>query len=92
MKHRRRLEIEAKAKFVASVWGADFVQFLAALVVLPRSIWKNRMNSSFSSKSTLMEESGILHLKTQGFLRLKFRDYADIEILILGSNIFAEAK
>ena len=55
LKHRRRLEIEAKAKFVASVWGADFVQFLAALVVLPelpRSIWKKRMNSTDSSKPT----------------------------------------
>ena len=30
-------------------WGADFVQFLAAQAVLPRSIWKKGMNSSFSS-------------------------------------------
>ena len=28
--HRRRKEREAKAKVVASVWGADFFQFLAA--------------------------------------------------------------
>ena len=34
--HRRRMKREAKAKVVASVWGAEFVQFLAALVVLPR--------------------------------------------------------
>ena len=40
--HRRRMEREAKAKVVASVWGAKFVQFLAALAVLPRSIWKNK--------------------------------------------------
>ena len=46
--HRRRLDREAKAKVVASVWGADFVQFLAALAVLPRSIWKKRFNSSYS--------------------------------------------
>ena len=46
------METEAKAKVVASVWGAKFVQFLAALSVLPRSIWKNRMNSTISSKST----------------------------------------
>ena len=41
--HRRRMETEAKAKVgaVASVWGADLVKFLAALAVLPRSIWKN---------------------------------------------------
>ena len=33
--HRRRMETEAKAKVVASVWGAEFIQFLAALAVLP---------------------------------------------------------
>ena len=49
--HRRRMERLAKAKVVA-VWGADFVQLLAALAVLPRSIWKKRLNSSYSSKST----------------------------------------
>ena len=27
---------EATAKVVASIWGAKFVQFLAALAVLPR--------------------------------------------------------
>ena len=36
--HRRRMELEDKAKGVASVWGEEFVQFLAALGVLPRSI------------------------------------------------------
>ena len=50
--HRRRMEREAKAKVVASVWGADFVQFLAALAILPRLILKKRLNSSYSSKST----------------------------------------
>ena len=44
--HRRRMETEAKAKVVPSVWGADIVQFLAALAVLPRSVWKKRFNSS----------------------------------------------
>ena len=39
-KHRRRIETKGKAKVVASVWGAKFVQFLTALAVLPRSIWK----------------------------------------------------
>ena len=38
--HRRRMETEAKAKVVASVWRAEFIQFIAALAVLPRSIWK----------------------------------------------------
>ena len=36
--HRRRMETEGKAKVVASVWGAKFVQFLAALAVFSRSI------------------------------------------------------
>ena len=40
------METEGKAKVVASVWGAKFVQFLAALAVLPRSIWKKRLNSA----------------------------------------------
>ena len=35
---RRRMETEEKAKVDASVWGAKFIQFLAALAVLPRSI------------------------------------------------------
>ena len=46
--HRRRMGTEEKAKVVASVWGTEFVQFLATLAVLPRSMWKNRMNSTFS--------------------------------------------
>ena len=35
------MEREAKAKVVASVWGARFVQLLAALSVLPRSTYLN---------------------------------------------------
>ena len=52
--HLRRIRIktDAKAKVVASIWGAKFVQFLAALAVLPRSIWKKWLNSSYSFKST----------------------------------------
>ena len=46
------MEREAKANAVASVWGADFVQFLAALAVLTWSIWKNRMNTTVSYKTT----------------------------------------
>ena len=38
LRHRRRMELEDKAKVVASVWGEEFVQFLAALAVLPWSI------------------------------------------------------
>ena len=47
---RRRIELEDKVKVVAAVWGAKFVEFLAALAVLPLAIWKNRMNSTFSFK------------------------------------------
>ena len=45
--HRRRMETEAMVKVVASVWGTEFIQFLAALAILTRSIWKNRMKSTF---------------------------------------------
>ena len=49
------METEAKAKVVANVWGAEFIQFLAALDVLPRSIWKNRMECTNSMyRSTLL--------------------------------------
>ena len=42
------MELQDKAKVVPSVWGAAFVQFLAALTVLPWSIGKKRSNSSIS--------------------------------------------
>ena len=35
---RRRMEREAMAKVVASVWGAEFIKFLGALAVLSQSI------------------------------------------------------
>ena len=38
-------------------WGDEFVQFLAALAVLPRTILKNRMNSSFYFKSSWCNSS-----------------------------------
>ena len=74
--HRRRIETEGKAKVVASVWGAVFVQFLAALaecfaafasvylegtVEFSRSIWKKRLNSTGSFKTTETK-----HLARQG--------------------------
>ena len=46
------MELEDESKVVTSVWGEKFVQFLAALAVLPQSIWKNRMYSTFSFKQT----------------------------------------
>ena len=44
MYHRRRTKTEEKADLVASVWGKEFIQFLAALPVLPRKIYNKRMN------------------------------------------------
>ena len=40
------METDGKAKVIGSVWRAKFAQFLASLTVLPRSIWKKRLNSS----------------------------------------------
>ena len=37
-----RIELEVKAKVIAYDWGAEFVELLAALAVLPWSIWKKR--------------------------------------------------
>ena len=48
--HRRR--VERKANVVASVWGAEFIHFLAALAGLPWSIWKKRLNSTVSAPQT----------------------------------------
>ena len=42
----------AKAKVVASVWGKEFIKFLAVIALLPRTILRNRINSSFSFKSS----------------------------------------
>ena len=38
--HRRRIRTEEKAKVVAAVWRKEFIQFLAALAVLLRTIIK----------------------------------------------------
>ena len=43
--YRRRIKTEEKAKVAASVWGTEFILFLAALSVLPRTILKTKMNS-----------------------------------------------
>ena len=44
--HRRMMEREAKAKVVVSVWGAEFIHFLAPLAVLHPLIWKKWLNST----------------------------------------------
>ena len=42
--HRRMIKAEDKAKVVASVWGAEYIQFLAALAVLKWDDLKNRLS------------------------------------------------
>ena len=34
VKYRRRIKTKEKAKVVASVWGEEFIQFLAVLAIL----------------------------------------------------------
>ena len=51
LNYRRRIKTEETAKVVAAVWREEFIKFLAALAILPRTILKNRINSSFSFKS-----------------------------------------
>ena len=46
------METEEKAKVVASVWRAKFIEFLAALAVLHSVNLETRLNLSYSSKST----------------------------------------
>ena len=41
--HRRRINIEEKATVVAATWGAELLQFLAALSILHQDDWKNWM-------------------------------------------------
>ena len=43
--HRRRIKTEEIAKVVAAVGGEEFIQFLAALAILPWTILNNRMHS-----------------------------------------------
>ena len=40
--HIRRIKTEEKAKVIALVWGKEFIQFLAALAILPKTILKNK--------------------------------------------------
>ena len=54
---RRRIKTTEKAKVVTSVGEEEFIKFLAALAILPRKNLKNRMNSSFSFKSSWCNSS-----------------------------------
>ena len=51
--YRRWINTEEKAKVDTAVWGTELIQFLAAQAILPRTILKNRINSSFSSDHPL---------------------------------------
>ena len=42
--HRRRIKTEENAKVVASVWGTEFIQFLAALDIFNDDDFEKRMN------------------------------------------------
>ena len=42
--HRRRIKTEEKAKVVAAAWGAELIEFLAALAILHQDDLKNRVN------------------------------------------------
>ena len=55
--HRRRIKTEEKAKVVASVWVKEIIQFCVVLAILPRTLLKNEMNSSFSFKSSWCNSS-----------------------------------
>ena len=47
--HRRRIYTEEMEKVVATVWGAESIQFLAALAIFHQDDMKKRMNSFYSS-------------------------------------------
>ena len=47
----RRITTEEKAKVVAAGWGAEFIQFLAALAILPRTILKNSVARNLIKQS-----------------------------------------
>ena len=47
--HRRRIKTEENAKVVAAVWGKEFIQFLAALAILPSMIAHFRVIITWST-------------------------------------------
>ena len=50
MGHGRRIMTEEKAKVVASVGGKEFIKFLAAHAILPRTILNNRLQDDMKEK------------------------------------------
>ena len=50
--HRRRIYTEEKTKVIATVWGTEFIQFLAALAILSQDDLRSGMILYFSSYHT----------------------------------------
>ena len=42
-RHKRRINIEDKAKVVAAIWGEEFIKYLAALAAFHWDDLKNRL-------------------------------------------------
>ena len=74
---------KAKAKVVASFRGAAFIQFLANLATLHRSIWKNRMDSIVSSKSTEAKQLARNWTKSAPQTDVTTFAFASLSILLL---------
>ena len=51
----RRINTEEEAKIIVAVCWEEFIQFLAALANLPKTILKKRINSSLSFISSLVQ-------------------------------------
>ena len=83
LKHRRRMERDAKAKVVTSVWGAELLKFLAELAVLPWSVWKKQLNSSYSYKSTENKTAGAARNWTKSFPQKDAMTFAFASLSIL---------
>ena len=52
--HRKRIETEDKAMVVATIWGAELVKFLAALALLSRSFFPNRLAEFYRGVTRVM--------------------------------------
>ena len=86
LQHRRRIETEGKAKIVASVWGANFLNFFAALAVLYLSIWKKQFNSTVSFKSTETKQLAPMQTDATTF------SLPSVSILLLCLTVFSYTR
>ena len=91
---RKRIKTEEKAKVVSTVWGKEFIQFLAALAILHytvqcRTIFKNRMNWFFFFKSSWCNSSysskrpSAKHLAQQGIEQILLLQYSETTTIFL---------